>query len=141
MSENDSRDPKDEGRGFRVIDRRGEERAQATPEPAAGKAPEENKAPEEKQTRGPEAASLPHEDAFAHFVMSLATSAYMHLGMIAPPGEKTMEKNLDLARQSIDILGMIAEKTHGNLTAKEEALLNQILSELRLHFVNEQNKD
>lgn len=135
MPENDSRDPQDEGRGFRVIDRRGEERSQPTPEPTTAEAAEN------KQRSEPAASSLPHEDAFAHFIMSLATSAYMHLGMIAPPGEETMEKNLELARQSIDILGMIAEKTHGNLTAKEEALLQQILSELRLHFVNEQKKD
>ena len=138
MSENDARDPQDEGRGFRVIDRRGEERAEPSPEPTAPPAQEQAKA---SDAAASSASSMPHEDAFAHFIMSLATSAYMHLGMIAPPGEEPMEKNLDLARQSIDILGMIAEKTHGNLTAKEETLLQQILSELRLHFVNEQKKD
>ena len=121
-----------------MIDRRGEERVEPKAEPTARTEPAK---PEAGGPADSASFSLPQEDAFAHFVMSLATSAYMHLGMIAPPGEETVERNLELARQSIDILGMIAEKTHGNLTAKEEALLQQILSELRLHFVNEQKKD
>lgn len=138
MSESDPKDQQDEKRGFRVIDRRGEERVESEGESQTAA----DTTSTGQASAGPEAtASLPPEDAFAHFVMSLATSAYMHLGLVAPPGEEPMEKNLDLARQSIDILGMIAEKTHGNLTAKEEALLQQLLSELRLHFVNEQKKD
>jgi hypothetical protein len=128
------KDPKEEGRGFRVIDRRGESRDEPEPERA------ETVSEPVTDTVAQE-ASLPEEDAFAHFIMSLATSAYMHLGMVAPPGDEKMEKNLPLAKQSIDILGMIAEKTQGNLTAKEEALLQQLLSELRLHFVNEQKTD
>ena len=130
------KDPQDEGRGFRVIDRRSEDRDE--PEPASERIGAETEPVVDTAAPG---APLPEEDAFAHFIMSLATSAYMHLGMMAQPGGEQMEKNLPLARQSIDILGMIAAKTQGNLTAQEEALLQQILSELRLHFVNEQKKD
>ena len=116
-----------EGRGFRVIDRRGEARPE--PEATAPKTPPE-----------PTQESLTEEDAFAHFIMSLATSAYMHLGLVAPPGEDKVEKNLSLAKQSIDILGLLAEKTKGNLSPKEDTLLKQVLSELRLHFINEQRR-
>lgn len=122
-----------EGRGFRVIDRRGEGRSE--PEETSPKKSAESAPTAEAPGHPP-----PEDEAFAHFIMSLATSAYMHLGLVAPPGDEKPEKNLALAKQSIDILGLLAEKTKGNLSAQEEALLQQVLSELRLHFVNEQRR-
>jgi hypothetical protein len=72
---------------------------------------------------------------FGTFVMSLASSALMHLGELpAPEGER--RPNLPLAKQTIDILGMLDEKTRGNLTAEEARLLEHLLLDLRLKYVD-----
>lgn len=73
---------------------------------------------------------------FAGFVLSLATTAAVHFGDLADPntGEKA-EPNLPLAGQMIDILGMLQEKTHGNLSEPESKLLEDLLYELRMRFV------
>src|ERR1041384_3135691 len=81
-----------------------------------------------------------HEHAesisFAAFVLSLAHTAAVHFGGIPDPmsGEKA-EMNLPAAHQMIDILSLLEAKTRGNLTAEERQLLEQILYELRLRFV------
>jgi hypothetical protein len=78
--------------------------------------------------------TLPHID-FATFVLSLSHSALMHLGEAPNPETGSVEKNLALARQSIDLIGMLEEKTKGNLTGEEERLIGQILYDLRMRFV------
>src|SRR5580765_7608991 len=80
------------------------------------------------------------EISFAAFVLSLAHTAAVHFGDIPDPvsGERA-ESNLPAAQQMIDILSLIETKTRGNLTAEERQLLEQILYELRLRFV-EANK-
>lgn len=82
---------------------------------------------------GPEASTLPQID-FATFIVSLSHSALSHLGD-APQPDGSVEKDLNLARQTIDILGLLQEKTHGNLTGDEERLLTQVLYDLRMRFV------
>jgi len=77
---------------------------------------------------------LPHVD-FATFVLSLSHSALLHLGDAQHPETGQVEKNLSLARQTIDLLGMLEEKTRGNLTGEEERLIGQILYDLRMRFV------
>ena len=76
---------------------------------------------------------LPQMD-FATFALSLSHSARVHLGD-APQPDGTVERDLALARQSIDILLLLQEKTKGNLTGAEERLLNQLLYDLRMRFV------
>ena len=68
--------------------------------------------------------------------MSLATTAAIHLGDLADPatGER-LEPNLEGAAQMIAILSLLDEKTRGNLTAEERQMLEQVLYELRLRFV------
>jgi hypothetical protein len=78
---------------------------------------------------------LPAVD-FATFVLSLATSALYHLGLTeGPEGETTPEKNLPLARQTIDTLEMLEVKTAGNLEVEEAKLLQSVLYELRMGYV------
>jgi hypothetical protein len=74
---------------------------------------------------------------FATFIFSLNSSALVQLGMMEDPmtGEKT--KNLPLAKQTIDLLSMLEEKTHGNLDGDEAAMLKNILYDLRIHYVKE----
>lgn len=74
---------------------------------------------------------------FSTFIFSLNSSALFHLGMVPDPTTGKTEKNLPLAKQSIDILGMLDEKTKGNLTSDEEKLLRHILHDLRLMYVKE----
>jgi len=75
---------------------------------------------------------------FSTFVISLNASALVNLGVMADPvkGEKT--KNTGLAKQTIDILSMLEEKTRDNLTKDEENILKNILYDLRIRYVKEQ---
>ena len=77
---------------------------------------------------------LPHVD-FATFVLSLSHSALMHLGEAPHPETGNVEQNLALARQTIDLIAMLEDKTKGNLTGDEERLLGQVLYDLRMRFV------
>ncbi len=72
---------------------------------------------------------------FATFVLSLSHSALMHLGEAPHPESEKVERNLPLAKQTIDLIGMIEEKTKGNLSGEEERLLGQILYDLRMRYV------
>jgi len=89
--------------------------------------------------RGAEPRSLPRID-FSTFVLSLATSAMVHLGRApglggTPEGGEKPEVDLVLARQTIDTLEMIRDKTRGNLDEDETKLIQSILYELRMAWV------
>jgi len=72
---------------------------------------------------------------FSSFVLSLSTTALVHLGEIADPSTGKSEVSLDAAQQMIDILSMLQEKTRGNLTGDEARLLEAVLYDLRIKFV------
>ncbi len=74
---------------------------------------------------------------FSTFVISMNASALVHLGVVDDPvsGQKT--KNLPMAKQTIDILAMLEEKTKGNLATDEENMLKSILYDLRIMYVRE----
>ena len=79
--------------------------------------------------------SLPKID-FSTFILSLATSALYHLGMTeGPDGTPSGQPNLPMARQTIDTLEMLQEKTRGNLGDDEAKLVQSVLYELRMAFV------
>ena len=74
--------------------------------------------------------------SFTAFVISLASSAAVHFGDLPDPVTGgTSEPNLDGAAQMIEILGLLEQKTKGNLTAEERQVLESVLYELRLRFV------
>ena len=110
-------------------------------DPVAGEAEESHAAPESeapKQTASEsetESSAPMPEINFPTFLMSLNMSAMFHLGLIDDPatGEKT--KNLPMAKQTIDILSLLEEKTQGNLTDEEEKILKGILYDLRINYV------
>lgn len=81
----------------------------------------------------PPAPELPTLD-FSTFVLGVIGTALVHLGD-APGPEGRSERNLLLARQDIDLLGLLQDKTRGNLTGDEERLLEQALCDLRMRFV------
>ena len=74
---------------------------------------------------------------FTALVLSLGSSAIVHLGEAPDPttGQKREQPDLSMAQQSIDLLAMLQEKTRGNLTANEASLLDNMLFDLRMLFV------
>lgn len=94
----------------------------------------ENKTAEKTKEEKEDSAPLP-EINFATFILSMSGSAMFHIGDIPNPETGKTEKNLPLAKQSIDILEMLKEKTKGNLTSDEEKLVDNVLYDLRLRYV------
>ena len=72
---------------------------------------------------------------FHTFVLSLGSSALLHLGEIENPNDGVSQKDLPLAKHTIDILVMLEEKTKGNLSSAEERLMESLLYDLRLRYV------
>ena len=106
------------------------------------KATEENKSPQTGENEsGKQAGSAPGID-FSSFVLSLSTSVLYHFGEVPDPITNKKQRNLVLAKQTIDILGILREKTAGNLTKEEDSLLTNLLYDLRMRYVKEieQNK-
>ena len=105
---------------------------------------EEGPEPHGKEETGPTKASgedtftqegpLPEID-FTHFVFSISTSALIQLGEVQDPFTQKTAKNLPLAKQTIDLIGMLKEKTKGNLSPEEEKLIESILYDLRMRYV------
>ena len=78
--------------------------------------------------------ALPEID-FNSFIFSLSTSALIQLGEIEDPFSQKTAKNLPLAKQTIDLIGMLKEKTKGNLTTQEERVIENILYDLRMRYI------
>ncbi|MEW6078055.1 MAG: DUF1844 domain-containing protein [Thermodesulfobacteriota bacterium] len=77
---------------------------------------------------------------FSTFIFSLNSSALVHLGVVPDPTTGVVRRELVIAKQTIDILAMLEEKTKGNLTDEEQKLLSHILHDLRIQFVTEKNR-
>lgn len=87
-----------------------------------------------------EAKGVPQSVDFSSFIVSMATQALMMMGEIPNPESKTTSMNLSAAKQTVDILGMLEEKTRGNLTGEESELISEVLVSLRMAFVNKVNQ-
>jgi hypothetical protein len=124
-------------KGFKVVDKRSFDTDGSEKEPvaagaeAAGPPHDEPEIPDDAQAGG---MPIPEID-FVTFVLSLYHSAGCHLGLSTNPETRTCEENLPLAKETIDILGMLQEKTQGNLTGEEERILSEVLFNLRMVFV------
>jgi len=143
-----------EGKGFVIRDRRlfdesGEPKEEEAPREAAASSPKEpadspGAAPGRKVPREEPDAEPPREGetaypevTFSGFVVSLSTTVLYHFGDIPDPVTNRTEKNLPAAKQTIDILGLLQQKTAGNLDEGEKALLESALFELRMRYVKE----
>ena len=135
-----SEEEKPEGKGFTVQDRR---RFSPDTGDAREDAPESGGAPKADATATQatsEAAAQTQQEAlpeinFSAFVISLSTQALMHLGEIESPLSGKVEIDVPVAKQMIDILGMLREKTRGNLNVGEDRLMEDILYDLRMKYV------
>jgi hypothetical protein len=122
------------GEGFVIKDRRFSEEPDAKQEPL-------DKEPEVKEgTDDPlvdaDTADYPPVN-FSNFVISLSTSALFHFGDFPEYSGGKAEKNLPAAKQTIDILDMLHEKTKGNLDDSEADLIQGVIYELKMRFVKE----
>ena len=97
---------------------------------AAQEEAEKKEKPEEETSRGP----LP-EGNLAALISMLATQALFALGLLQIKGQEERKPDLELAKYNIDMLQVLEEKTKGNLTKEEEAVLSNTLSELRMGYV------
>lgn len=132
---------KEPKKDFVIKDRRFS--AQQDREPEARDQQAKPRSDEEMKEKAPPAGpdgfgELP-EINFMTFVMSLNVSAMVHLGIIEDPVSGNENKNLALGKQTIDVLGMIEEKTRGNLSKDEENMLKNILYDLRIIYVKEKS--
>jgi hypothetical protein len=75
------------------------------------------------------------EISFINLIFSLSTSALIQLGEIQDPVTQQLAKDPPLAKQTIDLIGMLKEKTKGNLTSDEEKVLENLLYDLRMRYV------
>ena len=124
-----------EGKGFvvkdkRSLDEKGELKGEKREEEAKKKEVKEGEAEKEDFQRAP----LP-EVNFNSLIFSLSSSALLHLGEIADPHTGEKKEDIALAKHSIDTIGMLKEKTKGNLTEEEEKFLDSILTDLRWRYV------
>ena len=131
-----------EDKGYTVEDRRyihlsEEEKVKIREKAAAEEAFQEASQKAAAET-GKDAQELPlPEISFASFIFSLSSAAFVNLGAIADPNTGKAEKNLALAKQTVDILGMLRDKTRNNLTQEEEILFDHLLYDLRMSYVRE----
>lgn len=77
---------------------------------------------------------------FSILALSLGNAALVGLGLVPEPESGTTTKNLELAAQNIELLAMLKEKTKGNLSSEEQHLLDGLLYDLRLKYVDGQTK-
>jgi hypothetical protein len=88
-----------------------------------------------------EKQQVSNEALFIAFIINLHATTMIALGKIASPLTQKIERNLEQARFTIDLLGMLEAKTAGNRTEEESRALKTILTELRLNYVDELEKD
>ena len=136
-----------EGPGFTIIDRRTgaktsqEESSSDVEESKTTKTTDKkDEAVKTRQEDEPQADTseqmlLPEVD-FPSFIMSLCTSVFIHLGEIPDPTTNETKQNLPLAKQTIDLISMLKEKTEGNRTSDEDKLLDEMLYTMRMKYLS-----
>ncbi len=139
--ENSEGEPK---KGFTVKDRRfakqdseesGEAESLAKGEEVREPSPELEELQAEEAREPSQEQDGPPKTEFSGLILSLANTAMLHLGVVPNPTGGNVEVNVEGARQMIDILGILEEKTQGNLTEEEDRLLKEVLAQLRMQFL------
>ena len=132
---------KEEGKGFKIVDRRrftteGELKADAPPDTPRPTPPAEAPRPA-APAKGDKPESKRYESGidFMTFVASLATNALAAMGALPEGRAAGMPLDPGMAREYIDIIDMLSDKTRGNLSAQEEQSLKRLLGELKMQYV------
>ncbi|HUY17663.1 MAG TPA: DUF1844 domain-containing protein [Candidatus Binataceae bacterium] len=143
------KEEKEEAKGFKVQDRR-RFSAEGELKPEFSQAAEEAPAPSKAAPQGAPAAEAPsqpsadtggHEDAaapemtFASFLVGLSAQVLIHLGEVPDPASGEVYRDFVGAQQLIDLIAILQEKTRGNLDASEASMIEAILFDLRMKYV------
>ena len=146
---------KNEAAGFKVVDRRsftsegslredaGPEVRKADPAPPTTKAEPPaaaHRSPQSRVIDPNEEEFTPEPTGFDMLVSYLSTTTMFQLGLMAGPGGERIPPDMTNARRTIDLLEILQEKTKGNLTANESRLLDDVLYELRMTFMELQKR-
>jgi hypothetical protein len=129
------------GKGFTVQDRRrfspetGEPREDSAEHSSAAEAVSDSGQQKDATSHAAAAQEALPAINFSTFIISLSTQALMHLGEIADPQSGKVNKDIPVAKQLIDIIGMLKDKTKGNLDGGEDRLTEDILYDLRMKYV------
>ena len=133
--------------GFKVVDRRSFT-SEGNRVPGQPEKEEEKQEPESRVSPSP--ATAPHvepepeveeaSERFAMLVSYLSTTAMFQLGLLPGPGGEYIPSDLANASRTIDLLEVLQEKTRGNLTSQESKLLDEVLYELRMSFLEVQKR-
>ncbi len=126
------KEEKDQEKTFTVRDKRF---SATKEEKEAPQVKQEAKAEEPPKGEAPKNEEPFPEIDFNSFIFSLSTSALIQLGEIEDPFTQKEAKNLPLAKQTIDLISMLKEKTKGNLAPEEEKLIENILYDLRMRYI------
>jgi hypothetical protein len=137
------RDEEEKEKGFKVQDRRrfsseGEAKPDKETEAAPAAAeppPNANQTADASAPSSPDAHTAEPEINFVTFVVGLSTEALAALGEMPDPATGKHSRDLRAAQQLIDIIAMLGEKTRGNLDANEQSLIEAILFDLRMKYV------
>jgi hypothetical protein len=140
-------DEKNEPSGFKVVDRRAftTEGSRREESPSEGNKAEPTPPPAERVSRPeviepPEAELSDEPSGFETLVSYLSTTTMFQLGLIPGPGGERIPPDMVNAQRTIDLLQVLQEKTTGNLTPNESRLLDDVLYELRMTFVELQKR-
>lgn len=77
----------------------------------------------------------PERTLFTDFLMQIASSAFIYLGLVEHPATGRPQVNLEAAQETIEIIDMLREKTRGNLTRGEDKLFDELLADLKMQFL------
>lgn len=135
--------------GFKVTDRRlfnpdGSMREDAQiPEPPPAVQPTvqpsvspTSELPPQEPIPDDEEDAMPEQTMFTDFVMQIASSAFIYLGLVEHPATRQRQVDMMAAKETIDLLMMLREKTNGNLSRGEERFFDELLSDLKTQFVS-----
>lgn len=130
----------DDSQGIKIVDKRrfneDGEASSSSIEKADATQPIENQTAGNQPGAGQvEQQPSQQEIDFASFLVGVYSQTLIYLGDIPNPETGLLAKNIDAARQNIDILSILQEKTKGNLSHDEDGLMNEILNNLRMIFI------
>ena len=130
------------GRGFRVQDRRrfspdtGESRSEGTDQKSEEVCQEEQVSSSNLREDQETSRQSDEPISFSSFILGLVTQTLMFIGEVPSPPNQAKQVDLGAARQMIDLLAVLKEKTKGNLTTAEDSMLENALFDLRMRYVN-----
>ena len=112
------------------------EEAQATPEPEVSASTEQESPAAEEEFSEEDLADARDPASFMNFLMMLAQNAASTLGMVEHPVTHQRDVDVEAGKHWIDVLGMLQNKTEGNLTPQEKRMLEGLLADLRMQYVS-----